>query len=181
MDVLNIESLQVGEGLSEQEFLSLQPRKFEGCFGWVDESGVIDIYLIQDQMPFWLLEFFNSDLTIAFGVRSGVPLLVLRYRHFQVMLPIYNRVPTTDRLNLCILELNGLEVQKINSYRLSEQMSHAIEWAVQTLEHKESESVYEGFDAIRSSEVEADLFERGVCDTLPTEVALSSETGLTQT
>lgn len=170
MDVLSIESLQVGDGVDEKQFLALQPRKFEGCFGWVNGSGAIDIYLIQDQMPFWLLEFFNSDLTIAFGVRSGVPLLALRYRHFQVMLPIYNKMPKTDRLNLCIIELNGLEVQKINSYRLTEKMSHALELAIGTLEHTESESVYEGFDAIRSSELEADLFERGVCDTLPTQV-----------
>ena len=84
-------------------------------------------------------------------------------------LPIYNKPPLSNRLSLCILELNGFQVQKINSYTLAQQMYLAVEQAVGKLEERSEKSVYERFDALDSSEINAAVFDAGLSDILQSE------------
>lgn len=164
--MIDLKRLKVGESIEPETLSLLQPRAYEGCFAHVDGRGDIDVFLIQDQMQPWLLAFFDHDLKIAFDVFEGIALLSLRYRHYQVTFPVYDGVPTSGILHLCIIGLEGLEVLKINTHTLRSEMSDALIDAVRGMKDEGREAVYARFDTIKAAGREASMFDHGMVDIL---------------
>ncbi len=148
----------------------IQPREEEGCFSEVNEAGEINIYLIQDQIPEWLLAFLDNDLQISYLRLNQLPLLTLKFRHMLLTMPIYNQAPTSKQFTLCSLDYPDMRVNKIQRYTLSDKMFTTLRNDVTQLEDNDPSNIYERYDKITENGDDFTVLEQGMQDTLKADV-----------
>lgn len=161
-----LNNIKIGDILDTAVLEEVQPRAMEGCFAEVNEAGSINIYLIQDQMPEWLIAFMDHDLQLAYLSLNTIPTLSLKFRHLQLTMPIYNAIPHAKRLTLCSLDFPEMRVNKINRYTLSDTMFQSIKSDVDRLNDRTPSAVYELFDLRDENETNFTIFEQGMRDIL---------------
>ncbi len=161
-----LNNIKLGDTLDSSLLQAVQPREMEGCFAEVNENGEINIYLIQDQMPEWLIAFMDQDLQLAYLALNTLPTLSLKFRHLQLTIPVYNALPSSKQLTLCSIDYPDMRVNKINRYTLSNAIFESIRMDVDRLNDKRSSAIYEMFDLRDENETNFTIFEQGMTDLL---------------
>lgn len=161
-----LENTRVDDHFTPEQISTIQPREYEGCFAEVNENGAINIYLIQDQIPEWLLAFLDNDLNLAYLNIEGLPVISMRFRHLQLTMPVYNKVPSSNILTLCSLDYPQMRVNKIKRYALPEPLFEQIKEDVAQLDVRTPSIVYARADAFDENETNFTIFEHGSRATL---------------
>ena len=143
--MIDLTNIKKDDNLDKDEVFLLQPREYEGSFINIHKNA-IDIYLIQERMEDWVLEFFNSKLEFRYLFLENIPMLNLRWKHYQLDLPLYNSQIRSNTLNFVILQLDDMRVLSKKNYTLPSDLVEKINLDIYTIKDKTQQDIYTQLD-----------------------------------
>ena len=145
--MIDLNTINQNDKLLQDEVFALQPREDEASFINVHSKSV-DVYLIQESMEEWVLEFFNKPLEFRYLFLENIPMINLRWRHYQLDLPIFNAKIIEPKLNFVILQLDSMQVLAKKSYTLPQDIVEEINLNIYSIKEPKSKDIYESIEAL---------------------------------
>ena len=143
--MINLSNIKKDDHLDKDEVFALQPRDDEGSFINIHKDSV-DVYLIQERMEEWVLDFFNSNLELRYLFLEQIPMLNLRWKHYQLDLPLYNSQIVSNTLNFVILQLEDMKVLSKKTYTLPSSLVEKINLDIYSIKDKTAKEIYTKLD-----------------------------------
>ncbi len=143
--MINLTNIKKDDHLDKDEVFALQPRDDEGSFINIHKDSV-DVYLIQERMEEWVLDFFNFNLELRYLFLEQIPMLNLRWKHYQLDLPLYNSQIVSNTLNFVILQLEDMKVLSKKTYTLPSSLVEKINLDIYSIKDKTAKEIYTKLD-----------------------------------